>query len=178
MSRSQSKPDAGDEKRIKALEVEIVKNSNEVASLREKSSGISEQIKELQNKILEVGGVKLRAIQSKFSTTKGLLDLANDAITKAEVGQSKAKHDVEKLTKAIDSNTLKLEEVEEELGVVNADLEASEGDLRTIRDKVQEAQDASTDGQEALQASKAELDEKSTEINAFRKLEVSLRQEV
>jgi structural maintenance of chromosome 4 len=88
MSRSQSKPDANDEKRIKALENDIAKNSKEVASLREKSSGISEQIKELQNKILEVGGVKLRAIQSKFSTTKGLLDLANDAITKAEVGQA------------------------------------------------------------------------------------------
>ena len=171
--RSQSKPDAADEKRIKALEVDIAKNAKEVASLREKSSGISDEIKELQNKILEVGGVKLRAIQSKFSTTKGLLDLANDAITKAEVGQAKAKHDVEKLTKAIDSNTQKLEEVEEELGVVSADLEASEGDLRMIKEKVQEAQDASADEHEALQASKAELDEKTTDINAFRKLEVS-----
>lgn len=142
-------------------------------SLREKSSGISNQIKELQNKILEVGGVKLRAIQSKFSNTKGLLDLANDAITKAEVGQAKAKHDVEKLRKAIDSNTQKLEEVEEELGVVGADLEASERDLRVIKEKVQEAQDASADEHEALQASKVELDEKLTDIDAFRKLEVS-----
>jgi structural maintenance of chromosome 4 len=152
--------------------VEIAKNTKEVTSLREKSSGISNQIKELQNKILEVGGVKLRAIQSKFSTTKGLLDLANDAITKAEVGQAKAKHDVEKLKKAIDSNTQKLEEVEEELAVVGADLEASERDLRMIKEKVQEAQDASADEHEGLQASKAELDEKLTDINAFRKLEV------
>jgi len=172
--RSQSKPDANDEKRIQTLEADIAKNTKEVASLREKSSGISNQIKELQNKILEVGGVKLRAIQSKFSTTKGLLDLANDAITKAEVGQAKAKHDVEKLTKAIDSNTQKIEEVEEELSVVTADLEASEGDLRMIKEKVQEAQDASADEHDALQASKAELDEKTTDINAFRKLEVSM----
>ena len=42
-----------------------------------------------------------------------------------------------------------------------------------IKEKVQEAQDASADEHEALQASKAELDEKTTDINAFRKLEVS-----
>jgi structural maintenance of chromosome 4 len=154
--------------------VEIAKNTKEVASLREKSSSISNQIKELQNKILEVGGVKLRAIQSKFSTTKGLLDLANDAITKAEVGQAKAKHDVEKLGKAIDSNTQKLEEVEEELAVVMADLQASERDLSVIRENVQAAQDASADEHEALQASKVELDEKTKDITAFRKLEVRL----
>lgn len=171
--RSQSKPDANDEKRIKILDAEIAKLSKEVTSLKEKSSGISDQIKELQNKIMDVGGVRLRAIQSKFTTTKGLLDLANEAITKAEVGQAKATHDVDKLAKAIDSNTKKLTEVEEELSVVQADLDACENDLQVIRDQVQEAKDSVTDSEEVLAASKKELDEKSSDINAFRKLEVS-----
>lgn len=171
--RSQNKPDANDEKRIKSLEAEIAKSSKDVASLKEKSSGISDQIKELQNKIMDVGGVRLRAIQSKFTTTKGLLDLANEAITKAEVGQAKAIHDVDKLAKAIDSNTKKLQEVEEALAPVNGDLEAGENDLRVIQDQVQEAKDAVSEVEEELAASKTELDEKSTDINAFRKLEVS-----
>ena len=123
---------------------------------------------------MDVGGVRLRAIQSKFTTTKGLLDLANEAITKAEVGQAKATHDVDKLAKATDSNTKKLAEVEEELDVVNGDLEACENDLRVIRDQVQEAKDAVSDVEEALAASTKDLDEKSSDINAFRKLEVSL----
>lgn len=171
-TRSQSKPDAADEKRIKVLDGEIASLTKEADKLREKSSGISEQIKELQNKILEVGGVKLRAIQSKVTTTKGLLDLANEAITKAEVGQAKAERDAEKLNKAIESNTAKLEEVEAELGVVQGDLSAVQGDLETIRSKVQEARDASEEVQRDLAESKAELDEKMSDINAFRKLEV------
>jgi structural maintenance of chromosome 4 len=89
----------GDEKRIKTLDAEIATLTAEADKLRSKSSVISEQIKELQNKILEVGGVKLRAIQSKFANTKGLLDLASEAITKAEVGQAKSIRDAEKLTR-------------------------------------------------------------------------------
>ncbi|WOO77651.1 Structural maintenance of chromosome0s protein 4 [Vanrija pseudolonga] len=175
---SQSKPDVGDEKRIKTLDAEIATLTAEADKLRSKSSVISEQIKELQNKILEVGGVKLRAIQSKFANTKGLLDLASEAITKAEVGQAKSIRDAEKLDKAILANTAKAEEAQGELDVVEGDLQACSADLAIIREKVQEAQDASIDVQEALAQSKADLDEASTEVNAFRKLEMDIKQKI
>ena len=142
------------------------------------SASISDEIKSLQQKILDVGGVKLRAIQSKVSTTKGLLDLANDAITKAEVGQAKAVREVEKLGKAIEGNTVKLQEAEAELAVVQGDLDAVTGDLECIRAKVQEAVEASGDVQETLAESKKELDEKNGEINKFRKLEMDLKQKI
>lgn len=175
---SQNKPDAADETRIKQLDAEIASLTKNANTLREKSSGINEEIKELQNKILEVGGVKLRAIQSKFMTTKGLLDLANDAITKAEVGQAKAQHDVEKLQKAIAANTAKVEEVDAELESVEGDLKAISDDLATLRQSVEEAQDTSVDVKEQLAESKAKLDEASTEINAFRKIEMDLKQKI
>jgi len=146
--------------------------TKETDKLREKSTAITEQIKELQNKILEVGGVRLRAIQSRVTTTKGLLDLANEAITKAEVGQAKAQRDVDKLQKAIEGNKATLGEVEAELEVVEGDLVSITGDLEVIRGKVQEAMDASTDVQDALGESKKELDEKLEGINGFRALEV------
>jgi structural maintenance of chromosome 4 len=142
------------------------------------SQSISDEIKSLQQKILDVGGVKLRAIQSKVSTTKGLLDLANDAITKAEVGQAKAQRDVEKLARAIESNTAKLEEVDAELAVVQGDLDAVTGDLASIRAKVQEAVEASGDVQEELASKKKELDEKNGDINKFRKLEMDYKQKI
>ncbi|KLT44076.1 hypothetical protein CC85DRAFT_311309 [Cutaneotrichosporon oleaginosum] len=175
---SQNKPDAADEKRIKQLDAEIAALTKDADKLREKSSGINNEIKELQNKILEVGGVKLRAIQSKFMTTKGLLDLANDAITKAEVGQAKAQHDVEKLQRAIAANTTKIEEVDAELTSVEDDLKAITDDLATLHQSVEAAQDSSVDVKEQLAESKAKLDEASTEINAFRKIEMDLKQKI
>ena len=68
-----------------------------------------------------------------------------------------------------------MEEVTAELEVVDGDLNACSGDLAVIREKVQEAVEACTDVEEALAASKADLDEKTSNINAFRALEVSFR---
>jgi chromosome segregation ATPase len=146
--------------------------TKETDKLREKSSAISTEIKALQERILEVGGVKLRAIQSRVANTKGLLDLANEAITKAEVELAKSERDVEKLDKAIEANRSKMEEVDGELKAVEVDLEGCRGDLEIIKGKVQEAVDASQDVRESLEESKKELDEKSVDINAFRALEV------
>jgi len=167
-NRAQSRPDAADEKRIKTLNSEIDALEAEVTKLRTKSSGISDQIKELQNKILEVGGVKLRAIQSKVTTTKGLLDLANESITKAEVGQAKSQRDVEKLSRNVEANKVKLEECERELEAVETDLAAAQAD----RAAIQATKDAHEDVKESMEESKRELEEHNEEINVFRKLEV------
>ena len=172
--RDESGPDEADVARMKSLDQEIASLTREADKLREKASVIQAEIKRLQEKIMEVGGVRLRAIQSKVSTTKGLLDLANESITKAEVGQAKAERDVTKLGKALEGNTAKLEELEAEMATVEGDLQACTSDLNVLREKVQEATDASTDVQEALEQSKAELDEKLGDINAFRALEVSI----
>ncbi|WWC93076.1 uncharacterized protein L201_008041 [Kwoniella dendrophila CBS 6074] len=175
---SQSKPDAADEKRINQLDSEVKSLTKETDKLREKSSGISEQIKSLQNKILDVGGVRLRAIQSKVSTTKGLLDLANESITKCEVGLNKSSRDLDKFTKSIEKNRLSLEEVESDLQLVENDLQACTNDLNLIKEKVQEAQDASEDVKDQLKDSKKELDEKTEGINAFRALEMDIKQKM
>jgi structural maintenance of chromosome 4 len=73
----------------------------------------------------------------------------------------------------LESNKVKIEEAEADAEVVDGDLTACTADLNVLREKVQEARDASTDVQEALAEAKAELDEKSGHINAFRALEVS-----
>lgn len=176
--RSQNKPDAGDEKRIKQLDADIASLTKEANKLREKSSGINDEIKQLKEKILEVGGVQFRAAQSKYMTTKGLLDLANDAITKAEVGQAKAQHDVEKFQKAIKSNTAKIEDVETELETVEAELKEAMDILAKVRASVEEAQDKGDQVKENLAESKAKLDEATAEINTFRKQQMDLQQKI
>ncbi|ORX37975.1 RecF/RecN/SMC N terminal domain-domain-containing protein [Kockovaella imperatae] len=176
--QSDSEPDAADEARVKILDKQIASLTGEADKLREEAAVIQSQIKDLQEKIMEVGGVRLRSCQSKVSTTKGLLDLANESITKAEVGQTKAERDIVKLAKALEANGTKLAEADGELEVVERDLQACTADLTVLREKVQEAQDASTDVQEDLAQSKTELDEKLADINAFRKLEMDIKQKI
>lgn len=172
--RSQSKPDASDEKRIKVLDSDISTLEKEVGKLRSKASVIQDQIKELQAKILEIGGVKLRAMQSKVANTKGMIDLAGENIVKAEVAQAKAQRDAEKLDKTIANNTTVLEQLQSECEVVEADLASCQADLETITTKVQEAQDGMEDVHETLAEAKQELDEKLSYINTFRSLQVRI----
>lgn len=146
-----------------------------MADLKAKSSTIENRIKVLQNKILEVGGVELRAMQSKVVTTKGLIDNANDTITQAEVSMAKAERDADKLSKTIAGNTAKLSEVDEELGGVEQELKASTATLDEIRNSVKAAEESLEDVQEGMSSAKKDLDEKSASINAFRAKEVSRR---
>lgn len=168
----QSRPDAEDERRIHSLDADIAGLTKEANKLRETSSTISAQIQDLQEKILEVGGVKLRAIQSKVVTTKGLLDLANESITKAEVGQTKASRDITKLKTALESNKAKLEETETELAAVQTELAGCQSDAALIRDKLREANEASEDVKETLAESKKLLDERQESVRDFKKREV------
>lgn len=175
---SQAKPDAADEKRISTLEGEIATLGAELQKLSRKSAPIEAQIKELQNHILEIGGVKLRAVQSKVVNTKEQIELANESITKAQVGQSKNERDAEKLEKSIAANEGKLEEIQQELAIVEEDLTGSTNGRQVIEDMLKGASDTMETVQDTLEEAKTELDEKTASINAFRALEMDIKQKL
>ena len=153
-------------------------NSKELEKLRTKTSAIDSRIKDLQEKILEVGGVKLRALQSKVTNTRSLIDLAGDNLTKAEVAKAKAERDTEKLDKSLIADADKMNELEMELETIEVDWKACVSDLQTIQSKVDEAQIGMESVQDILVEAKKELEDKTTSINSFRALEVEVSQKI
>jgi len=160
------------------LDANIETHQKELGKLRIKSNSIETRIKELQERILEVGGVKLRALQSKVANTRSLIDLAGDNLTKAEVAKAKAERDVEKYDKSLGADTAKVEEVDNELEIIGNDLAACVADLQTIQSKVDEAQIGMESVQDVLVEAKRELEEKTTSINSFRAFEVEINQKI
>lgn len=147
-------------------------HTKEVQSLRQKSAGIEDAIKQLQDKILEVGGVKLRAQKSKVDGIKQQIDLSSNKVTKAEVEQAKSAKDAEKLEKAIQSNTSKLEDLDSQLEEHDQHLNACLEDMRLVQAAVDEARFGLESLEEELAAVKEELDEKSGSLNVFKAREV------
>lgn len=170
--RSQSKPNAGDASRISALEDEIATAIAELEELQDKSGKISKAIKDLEQKILDIGGARLLTQKSKVDGIKLHINLANDEITKAEVAKAKAEKDSAKLDTSIDANKTALEEVETELANLNNQLGELTGFVTELRRQVEEAQAAAENSREDLETLKAELDEKDQQIQAFRQKEV------
>lgn len=172
--RAQSKPDAGDIARISALEDEISASTAELEELQGKSGKIEKAIKELEKKILDIGGARLLTQKSKVDGIRLHINLANDEITKAEVAKAKAEKDLTKLSASIATNSAALAEVETELSELNEQLDEVLAYVAELKVKVEAAQAAADNSKDDLEALKEELDTKSEEIQAFRKKEVSI----
>ena len=170
---SQNKPNTGDLARISKLEQEIAKANGALEKLKEQSSSIDQDIKNLEKKILDIGGSKLLTQKSKVDGIRLHINLANEEITKAEVAKSKAEKDAAKLEKSINSNTQALEDIEKEIEELNEQIAALVDYVAKLKDNVENAQNAAENSKEDLETLKVELDAKEEQIATFRQREVS-----
>ena len=170
-----NRPHADELKRIGALEKDIERLQGEHAKLQHSVDKIQAEIKALQDKILEVGGVKLRTQQAQVNGIKEMAEHAGNQLTKAEVGRAKAEKDLAKLEKSLQSNGLTLEELEVELAALEKSIREKTAALEHVRRKVEEAKGVLEEKSEELKEMKELLDEKQADMNKFRAREVSLR---
>lgn len=154
------------------MDKEISASQAALAQLKEKSSGIERDIKELEKKILDIGGSKLLTQKSKVEGIRLHINLTNDEITKAEVALQKATKDVAKLETSIENNSNTLAEVEKELTELVEAISELETYVADLREKVESAQAAAENSKEDLESLKAELDEQEARIAEFRSREV------
>ncbi|KAI6017477.1 RecF/RecN/SMC [Pisolithus marmoratus] len=174
--KAQSKPDARDVARINALEKEISSSTKELEQLQAKTRTIESAIRDLEKKILEIGGSRLLKQKSTVDGIKLHINLANDEITKAEVAKAKAEKDVNKLASAIKSNTEAVEEVDKELEELTQQLAEVTEYLGELKSKVEAAQTAAENSKDDLEDLKAKLEVKRDEIQAFKRKEMELTQ--
>ncbi|KAG6333811.1 hypothetical protein ID866_5281 [Astraeus odoratus] len=174
--KAQSKPDARDMARIQILEDDIASATRELEQLQEKSGTIESAIKDLEKKILEIGGSKLLKQKSTVDGIKLHINLANDETTKAEVSKAKSEKDVAKLASVLESNAVAVQEVDKELGKLNQQLAEVNEYLEELKEKVADAQAAAENSKDDLENLKGQLDEKREEIQAFRRKEMEINQ--
>ncbi|KAK2462864.1 hypothetical protein APHAL10511_005062 [Amanita phalloides] len=173
---TKNKPDAGDLARIAELDEEIAGTQEELEALLKKASKVEQAIKDLEKKIMEIGGSKLLTQKSKVDGVKLHISLAYDEITKAEVAKAKAEKDLAKYESAIESNNALLEEAEAESKELDSQLKELDTYMSELREKVEAAQTAADNEKEDLEELKGELNEKEEKIQTFRKKEAEIKQ--
>ncbi|KAG5721961.1 Structural maintenance of chromosomes protein 4 [Termitomyces sp. T112] len=171
-------PNKGDLSRMKALEGEIVSSNGQLEELKTRSAEVEAAIKELEQKILDIGGSRLLKQKSAVEGIKLHINLANDEITKAEVAKAKAAKDLTRYDTAIQSNTAGFQEAEAELEELDGTLEELTTYVTQLRAKVEDAQEAANSSKEDLDNLKAEVDAKDQEIAEFRKKELEIKQQL
>lgn len=73
LGRAQSRPNAGDQSRIKQLEAEIEAAQSELDDLQARSKQIEDAIEELNEKIKQAGGSKLLMQRSKVDSLRNYI---------------------------------------------------------------------------------------------------------
>lgn len=154
--------------RIEALESKIASTTAELEDLQAKSGKIENAIKELEKKILEIGGSRLLKQRSTVDGIKLHINLANDEITKAEVAKAKAEKDVVKHASAIAGNATAVAEADKEIQQLETQLEEVNTYLEELKEKVEAAQAAAENSRDDLNTLKTQLEEKRVEIQGFR----------
>lgn len=158
--------------RIAKLEKDIATYTADLKKLQERTSTIEAAIKDLEKKILEIGGAKLLAQRSKVDGIKLHLGLANDEITKAEVAKKRAQNDVARLTASLDTNIISQKELEEELEKLDGELKEVREYVANLSANVAKAKEAEETMAEDLQKLKEELDETLELVQGFIQREV------
>ncbi|KAI9566365.1 RecF/RecN/SMC [Boletus coccyginus] len=176
--KAQSKPDARDMARIEVLEGEIATATAELEDLQAKSGKIEDAIKELEKKILEIGGSRLLKQRSTVDGIKLHINLANDEITKAEVAKAKAEKDAVKHASAIAGNAAAVAEADEEIKQLETQLKEVNEYLEELNEKVEAARAAAENSKDDLDTLKTQLEAKREEIQEFRKKEMELTQKL
>ncbi|KAH7393955.1 RecF/RecN/SMC [Phaeosphaeria sp. MPI-PUGE-AT-0046c] len=164
-----------DKGRIASLQKAIMTADKELSKLHDETADVEAEIKALQDKIMEIGGVKLRSQKAKVDGLKQQIDTLNDQSSNAEVAKSKEVKQCAKHEKAHKDAVKELGKLANEAGKVDEDMASHQSDISGIKQQAEEAQDALETRKEEIQVVKKELDEKTAEINESRAVEIEMK---
>jgi len=108
---------------MKELEAIISKHQQALDRLKKSTSKIEEDVRGLQNKILEVGGVRLRVQKSKVDSIHEQIVALNERITKTQVAKNTAEKSVTKLTSSIEKKEAELNEINSSLEEISKEIQ-------------------------------------------------------
>ncbi|TQS33072.1 hypothetical protein Golomagni_06596, partial [Golovinomyces magnicellulatus] len=168
-------PSATDTARVAELQTDIAKLNKEVEHLHSETASVEGEIKALQDKIMEVGGEKLRAQRSMIDSMKDQITHHNEEISNAEVRKVKAEKQKVKLEKDKVKYAKDRDVAAKDLDKLENDINNQGEKSEELRQNVEEAQKGLAQFKYELQELKSELDVKTMELNETRAIEIEMR---
>jgi structural maintenance of chromosome 4 len=166
---------AADDSQIKPLEKQIAAFEKTIEKLHSETSNVEAEIQALQDKIMEVGGIRLRTQKAKVDGLKEQIDLLTDEISGAEVANTKndklkAKHEKAKL-----DTDKELASLEKDIEKLEADVAKQATGASDSKAKGEAAKDELDLKKEELGSLKKDLDTQTAELNETRAVEIEMR---
>lgn len=168
-------PSAADTARAAELEKTIKKLQAEVEHLHGETASVEQEIKVLQDKIMEVGGEKLRSQRAMVDSIKDQITAHNEEVSHAEVQKVKAEKQKIKLEKDMAKATKERDAADRDLEALQSDIDNQGVKADELRTQVEAAKSALAAKKAELSGIKEDLDAKTTELNNTRAAEIEMR---
>lgn len=161
--------------RIRTLEAHVSTLESEIAALNSETAGLESEIRALQDRIMEVGGIQLRSQKGKVDGIREQLELANEQVAAADLARVKAEKSLAKAEKAHTSGVAELDTIGAELDALKDEIKRHQLRCQESSVRADEASAYLEEKREQLSALKADLDEKTNELNKTRAAEIEMK---
>ena len=171
----QQRPSNLEDVEIISLEKKLSLQERELSKLHSQTAGLEHEIKDLQDKIMEVGGVGLRGQKAKVDGLKEQINTLNEEMSNAEVSKSKADKGRMKHEKAHSQAQKDLSVATEELEQLNEELGKRTADAAHYKSISEEAKSNLDSQNEELDSLKRDFEHKSAQLNETRATEMEMK---
>lgn len=172
---AEQKTSTTDKHRKAELQKSIGRSESKINELQAETAGIEEQIKALQEKIMEVGGVQLRSQKAKVDGLKEQIEHRNEELSTCEVTKAKANKAKVKHEKAYEDALAEMDKVRTDAADADEILTEHKQTADDVRRQAEEAAQTLEIQKDELGELNAKLEEEQEALNGGRAKEIELR---
>lgn len=162
------------DEQIKEKEFELALLNQEKTHLRSQTIDLEDQIKILEMKIMDAGGIELKMQNSKVDSIKQNMEIINQRAADNRMAIRKLENEVKRHTKVIEQSTGELESATIELEKIQQDQRERAQDLESLNELISKLDDEKNDLESELEKLRVELEEKNEQINSFKSIEIEI----
>lgn len=160
---------------MKGLESQIAQGTADISRVRERSQALENEIQTLQDRIMEMGGVRLRSQKARVDGLQEQLDTQKSQQKAAEVSLMRAQKDIEKHGRTIETVALDLGNVEEQMVNLDEEFQQLKSTRSELESVVENLRNTAQDDRDAIADLQTSIDNMTEQLNQQRAREIELR---
>ncbi|KAJ2726591.1 Structural maintenance of chromosomes protein 4 [Coemansia sp. Benny D115] len=174
----QGQPGEADVARKDAIDAKIAKEQESISELQQQCAAIEVDIKDLQEQIMQAGGIRLRAQKSKVDGLQERIKTVYDEISRWEVAQSKARKELARTERSSSGREAQIAELEAQLESVTKEIEEKSLVAMEVKERCDSVRSLFETKKNELEKIKEELDQKTEEFNEMRTKEAAVKRKL
>lgn len=149
----------------------VIKSKEE---LKSQTLDLQNRVNELEEKIMEAGGVELRLQSSKVDLIKQKIEIINDKVSHDRMSKRKVENEIKRVQKVITESAIEIEKTEKELQLIKDHDTDKQEELDSLNKLISELEQKKDAKEQALESVVNSLEEKQEQINQFKSYEIDL----